>query len=376
MTSATSTDNRATTDDTRTDDTHTDHPRTAAVGPPGDRATGSGTTRRARPTVTGDADSGRGPAGTGDAERDRPEVSVLPEQRWRARAAAHRARFDELAGPYLARRAAGESHPVIDFLWTYYGQKPGQVRRWHPGFGVALADAREYEGARGYHRIGPGLHTADPAFLERRRDTVRFVADLLRATAARPPHLSCFGLHEWAMVYRTDEVRHRHVPLRLGSAGTDAVVESMSLRCTHFDAFRFFTPDAVGRNATPLTREDQVAGEQPGCLHANMDLYKWCFKLLPLVDSDLLLDCFELACAARELDMRASPYDLRDYGYEPVPIETPSGRADYVRAQLDISERAGVLRARLLAACERLLERSAPAEAAARATTEGRTHHR
>ena len=25
----------------------------------------------------------------------------------------------------------------------------------------------------------------------------------------------------------------------------------------------------------------------------------------------------------RELDMRASPYDLRELGYEPVPIETP-----------------------------------------------------
>lgn len=287
--------------------------------------------------------------------KERAAVIVLAETQWRARAAAHRARFDELAGPYLDRRATGESHPVIDFLFTYYGQKPAQLRRWHPGFGVGLAGARDYEGARGYHRVGD-VHTADPAFLDRRRDTVRFVAELLQATAARAPHLSCFGLHEWAMVYRTDDVRHRQVPLRLGSTGTDAVVESMSLRCTHFDAFRFFTPDAVGRNATALTREDQVASEQPGCLHANMDLYKWCFKLLPLVDSDLLLDCFDLACAARELDMRASPYDLSDFGYDPVAIETPSGRAEYVREQLALSERANALRARLLEACERLLE--------------------
>ncbi|WP_431970328.1 3-methyladenine DNA glycosylase [Nocardia sp. bgisy134] len=303
--------------------------------------------------------------------------SVLAEDDWRARAAAYRARLDELVGPYLERRAAGSTHPVIDFLFTYYGNKPAQLRRWHPGFGVGLAGAREYEGARGYHRDarprqtgtpewsgapatdrGP-VFAADPVYLARRRDTIEFVANLLRATASRPAQLSCFGLHEWAMVYRTDDVRHRQVPLRLGSAGTDAVVEAMSLRCTHFDAFRFFTPEAVGRNAQPLARADQVAREQPGCLHANMDLYKWSFKLVPLVSSELVLESFELACAARELDMRASPYDLGAYGYTPIPIETPSGRAEYVRRQAELAERAATLRATLLATCEKLLEAGA-----------------
>ncbi|MCM6772226.1 3-methyladenine DNA glycosylase [Nocardia sp. CDC159] len=295
-------------------------------------------------------------------------IDVLPEREWRARAAAHRDRVDELIGPYLEMRAAGSKHPVIDFLFTYYGHKPAQLRRWHPGYGVGLENAVEYANSRGYHRVStdtghtrtgerpmPGVWTADPAFLARRRDTVEFVARLLRATAARPAHLSCFGLHEWAMVYRTDDVRHRQVPLRLGHSGTDAVVESMPLRCTHFDAFRFFTPAAVPRNADLLTRDDQIHREQPGCLHANMDLYKWAFKLAPLLDSALLLDCFELACAARELDMRASPYDLTEFGYTPVPIETPSGRAEYVRGQARLAERAAPLRTRLLTAAEGLL---------------------
>ena len=52
-----------------------------------------------------------------------------------------------------------------------------------------------------------------------------------------------------------------------------------------------------------------------------MDLYKWCYKLGPLVDSELLLDCLELAAEARALDMRASPYDLRDFGFEPIAVE-------------------------------------------------------
>ncbi|WP_228001171.1 3-methyladenine DNA glycosylase [Nocardia australiensis] len=312
---------------------------------------------------------------------------VLPEPQWRARAAIHRARLDELVGPYLERRAAGSAHPVIDFLFTYYGHKPAQLRRWHPGFGIALAGADDYDGARGYHRVGlsgrdadrdnesrggpalPGfdsrmtVFTADPAFLARRRDTIEFIADLLRATASRPAQLSCFGLHEWAMVYRADEVRHQQVPLRLGRTGTDSVVESMSLRCTHYDAFRFFTPDAVGRNIEPLTRADQVSREQPGCLHANMDLYKWGFKLAPLIASDVLLDFFEFACAARELDMRASPYDLSEYGYEPVPIETPAGRAEYVRAQSALSERSVQLRQVLLELCDGLLAGRIPESA-------------
>ncbi|MFC4128806.1 3-methyladenine DNA glycosylase [Nocardia rhizosphaerae] len=279
------------------------------------------------------------------------DLRVLPVIEWRTRAQAHRERVDRLVGPYLERRAAGRAHPVVDFLFTYYGHKPSQLRRWHPGFGVGLRGAREYAGARGYHRVADEVYTADPAYLAKRRDTIEFVDRLLAATGSRQAQLSCFGLHEWAMVYRTDDVRHQQVPLRLGHAGTDAVVESMSLRCTHFDAFRFFTPEAVGRNAEPLTRADQLDREQPGCLHTNMDLYKWGFKLTPLIPSDLLLDCFELACTARELDMRASPYDLREFGYEPVRIETPPGRAEYVRAQAAISESAEALRDRLRRAC-------------------------
>ncbi|MGW0055190.1 3-methyladenine DNA glycosylase [Nocardia sp. 852002-20019_SCH5090214] len=285
-------------------------------------------------------------------------LRVLPPAQWRNRAQAHRDRVDEMVGPYLRQRADGRKHPVIDFLFTYYGHKPAQLRRWHPGFGVALADAEEYAQRRGYHRVetaaGP-VHTADPAFLDRRRDTVEFVAALLAATAARPAQLSCFGLHEWAMVYRSEDVRHRQVPLRLGRAGTDAVVDSMSLRCTHFDAFRFFTPEAAPHNIEQLTRDDQIRREQPGCLHAGMDLYKWAFKLVPLIDSDLLLDCFALACAAREIDMRASPYDLTDYGYRPIAIETPGGRAEYVRAQSELARRAEPLRTELLGRCRALL---------------------
>ena len=63
-----------------------------------------------------------------------------------------------------------------------------------------------------------------------------------------------------------------------------------------------------------------------------MDLYKWACKLTPLVASDLVMDCLELAADARVLDMRASPYDLRGYGFGVIAIETPAGRAEYIAA--------------------------------------------
>lgn len=288
------------------------------------------------------------------------DVRVLDEAQWTRLRDRHRARVDALVGAHLDRQARGSRHPVVDFLFTYYSLRPAQLRRWHPGAGTVLtgAAARPYAEYSGYVERDGGVG-ADPALVERRRAMLEFTERVLAGTASRPAQLGCFGLHEWAMVYRSgaDAVRHAGTPLRLGADGTDAVVESMSLRCSHYDAFRFFTPDAVGRNDVALTRDDQPVREQPGCLHAGMDLYKWCYKLLPLIDSDLLLRCFEHAIDARELDMRASPYDLRALGYDPVPIETAAGRAEYVRAQAALAERAAPLRAELLGRCRALLGR-------------------
>ena len=94
-----------------------------------------------------------------------------------------------------------------------------------------------------------------------------------------------------------------------------------------------------------------------------MDLYKWCYKLDPLVGSDLMLDCLQLAAEARELDMRASPYDLTDFGFEPIAVEEPAGRAEYVRRQSVVAERAAPLRAALLERCERCSNAAAGQEA-------------
>jgi hypothetical protein len=274
-------------------------------------------------------------------------VAVWQETDWRRRQRAHRQRVAAWTQPHRDRKRRGETHPVLDFLFTYYSLRPSRLERWFPGPGVVLAgDAEEFLTTRGFRRTEGGV-CFDPALLdERRRDSARFIGRLLQATAEREPRLSCFGLHEWAMVYR-DSPRHRQLPLRLGPRDTDRVVETAQLRCTHHDAFRFFTPAARPLNAGAPTREGQAATEQPGCLHANMDLYKWAYKLAPATPSELIADCFELAVSTRELDMRASPYDLSGLGYEPVQIETAAGRAHYAREQADIAGRARPLRLRL-----------------------------
>jgi hypothetical protein len=247
------------------------------------------------------------------------------------RAAAHRARLAPYVEPHLDRRRDGLKHPVHDFLFTYYSFSPAKLLDWQPGW--------------------PGSGSAE--LLERRRGLVGSTRDLLGATAARTPRYACFGLHEWAMVHRADETRHP-VPLRLGAAGTDEVVESHRIGCSHFDAYRFFTPTAVPLNSLRPGPDDRPAYEQPGCLHATMDLYKHAFRLWPLVGSDLVADCFVLAWDVREIDMRASPYDLSGLGFEPIPIETPEGKQEYAAHQRRFVERAEPLRRRLLEQCHLL----------------------
>ena len=284
---------------------------------------------------------------------------LLAPETWAALAAEHAERADRLTAGHRARRARGERHAIEDFLFEYYNTRPSLLRRWHPGAGVTLEPSAggpaPHAAWRWYAEDADGRVGLDvESFLTDRRDTVAFVHRLLSATASRPAFTGCFGLHEWAMVYRQE--RHRHeLPLRLGQAATDAVVEAHPIRCTHYDAFRFFTPAAAPLNREQPTRSTQPDLEQPGCLHASMDCHKWALKLGPAVPGDLALDCFELARDVRLLDMQAAPYDLSSYGEPAVAVETPAGKAEYVARQRSLSARAAVLRARLVDVCAGLL---------------------
>jgi hypothetical protein len=287
-------------------------------------------------------------------------VIDLAREDWQARARAHAARVDVWIAPHLARRERGEAHPVHDFLFTYYSQRPAALRRWHPGHSVRLLDAPEYAALPAYSGATVTAEVS-PAYLASQLPLVGRLHVLLSATASRPPTLGCFGLHEWAMVYRGDETRHPW-PLRLGGAATDGVVEEHRIGCSHFDAFRFFTPPARPLNTLQPGRDDRSAFEQPGCLHAGMDLYKHAFRLSPLIPSDLVADAFALAWDIRILDMRAAPYDFSGLRLDPdgepwtpVPIETAEGKTEYVAQQRAFAERGEPIRRRLIDACAALL---------------------
>jgi hypothetical protein len=223
--------------------------------------------------------------------------------------------------------------------------------------GVALRDAPEHAARRGYRTRPDGTTTFDVDSLRPRLDGLRWTIELLERTATREPRLGCFGLHEWAMVYRLapSDVRHPTWPLRLEPAQIDAVVQAQPLRCTHFDAFRFFTAPARPLNESQPTRAAQAAAEQPGCLHATMDLYRWTASFQAAVGSELTADSFALAREVREVDMRAAPYDLRALGYEPIEVETAAGRAEFVAAQRSFAERGAVLRERVATALRAVL---------------------
>lgn len=278
---------------------------------------------------------------------------------WRAAADAHVRRTLGLVGGSTAH---DRSHPVYNFIFQYYSFDPKVLARWTPGPGVVLGGTAPRETVlwqgRGWRQRG-SEGFVDPG-LAKESVRLRKVAEVLRATAARAPHFNCYGLHEWAMLYRPagapEPQRHQALPLRLSQAELNAVVEAQRPACTHFDAYRFFTPAARPLNAVKPEprRATQANFEQPGCLHVTMDLFRYALKLWPYLPAELLTDALELAIHSRALDMRASPYDLsswhghRGTDLSPVPIETADGRRAYQRGQADLAALAAPVRARLL----------------------------
>lgn len=289
-------------------------------------------------------------------------IQILEESEWQALADEH----ERIVGPYVdayrKRRDSRQKHPVHDFLFAYYQTNRTVLRRWRPSAvqrlrgdsaKAFLSDKRYFEDEYG---IGLDLSKLQEGPLER----IRWVSSLLRSASSRAPRFNCFGLHEWAMVYKAKEIRHETTPLRLSPEALAEVVENSTIRCSHFDAFRFFTPEARPLNELQPGRDDREANEQFGCIHFNMDLYRWSYKGSPWFGADLMRRCFELALSARELDMRASPYDLSEYGYEPILIETASGREAYRDEQQRIYEAGQILAADLQEECRYLLAGASP----------------
>ena len=291
--------------------------------------------------------------------------NALSFEEWTQRKKEYEQRTDALLSEYLDNRSRQQKQPVLDFLFEYYKFRPSKLRNWSPGLRQVLAldsNSQDFvtdnEGKEATYPHLPALselclthNTAylDPKlFPEKRRSSLAWVIKVLQNTQVKRPQYGCFGLHEWAMVYRSEEARHNQVPLRFSQEKIAEIVDNHHLLCTHFDAYRFFTPSAQPLNRNSLNREVFAEFEQPGCIHTNMDVYKWAYKFYPWVSSELILDAFELAVKARHIDMRASPYDLAYIGLKPIKIETEDGKKEYRVAQESLSVEAKKIRARLI----------------------------
>ena len=280
-------------------------------------------------------------------------VSTLTEDQWRACIARHQMRVAPWVNDRLERRARAEKHAVYDFLFDYYQYSPRKLTTWHPGYGVILQGpppGAAYTQAP-YRQVTGGV-TVDISWLDPRASRLDLAIRLLQGITSRSPVTGCFALHEWAMVYGLDqgEVRHPYLPLRVSPAEIRTTVDAVGLRCTHIDAYRFYTDEAKPLNATAPSRARQPDEDQPGCLHAAMDTYKIASWFSPLVDSDLVADAFELAAKARELDMRASPYDVTEFDLPAIRVETVEGRKQYAKEQDVIIRASTPVRAALLTA--------------------------
>lgn len=269
---------------------------------------------------------------------------------WRAECVQHVLRIESILGDYLERREQHVRNPVLDFLFEYYAFRPGLLMCWSPGFGT-VSEESSFDDISDLVKLKPvpgGMKMDPGSFPFHRLDSLKWIIELLKATKDRPPSFGCFGMHEWAMVYRTTHIRHSYIPLRLSHEEINSFVESRPIACTHYDAFRFFTKPARPMNVHQPAKPGRYDFEQAGCLHTNMDLYKWAYKFYPWTPSRIITDAFELAVEARILDMQASPYDLRKYGLRPVKIETEEGRYEYKKRQRDIWKRGIPLRKKLL----------------------------
>lgn len=348
---------------------------------------------------------------------------VLPEATWRADSAAHSARMRSLLSPgfvaatdHLTRdrkpsrrfpRAADgwlaldPEHPVYNFMLEYYALKGAKATRrlgrWSPTLspnGVLLQGATEADlesgclSPRGAKVSSRGVAYDPRAFqaTATRGQCASFLwyRSVLAATLDATPVLHCYGLHEWAMQYQPEGAPpppsaqyQKHLPLRVSRAQINQAVERRGISCTHVDALRYFAPAAgpLNRHGATLRREQQTMLEQPGCVHAHMDLLKIALKLHPWLPAVLVGDALEIAIAARELDVAASPYDLRAHGIAPVCIETEEGRLEYRQRQEELMQRAQPVRRRLLDAYDTFIAAGFKSEALTAAVAQPNAVH-
>lgn len=281
---------------------------------------------------------------------------VLSAQEFNSKLLRHQERCQQIVENYFAQKQAGVKNPSIDFLFSYFSFSFSKLCKWSPGPKVLVDKIPDYLNEQHFSEQN-GYYFLDPSTLPQKRHAgLRWTLRLLQNSQSKTPTFNCYGLHEWAMVYKSQQTRHHEkLPLRLPMSEIIEFVDSQNLVCTHYDALRFYTSEAKPLNKFQITRDEQADFDQAGCLHVNMDLYKWAYKLYPFISSDLIADCFELAKECRIIDMQASPYDVSSLGVDKIAIETRDGRNDYIAKQNFLYQKSLPLRSKLIESYQSIL---------------------
>ena len=176
---------------------------------------------------------------------------------WKARQKEHELQVDNLLSEYVHARSRHLKNPLMDFLFEYYTFRPAHLRKWSPGLGIALEtdDPVQLPSFSEWNYNGEFACLDLSHFTEKKVASAKWILQLLKHSLNKKPAFGCSGMHEWAMVYKIDEARHKQLPLRMAPKELAEFVESRPVLCTHFDAFRFFTPEAHPLNRFELSRE-------------------------------------------------------------------------------------------------------------------------
>ena len=165
-------------------------------------------------------------------------MNSLTQCVWRSRKTRHREKLAWYAAERLERMAARIKHPVHDFLFEYFSFRPSQLLRWSPGCAEVLLEGAgawdEIEWKEFVARDG-GLILPAESFPDHRVKFLEWTIGYLEGIAARPPSFNChWAFHEWAMVYRSPEIRHSMTPLRLTPDQIREFVDREGLRLHAF----------------------------------------------------------------------------------------------------------------------------------------------
>ena len=260
---------------------------------------------------------------------------VLPADSWRESQTAHEARVDALIRGHLdrarrCRSAPGRGLPLHLLLPAARAAAP-----LAPGRSGRAAGGRAASGpAWRFHRVVDRTASSRVDVARLPRPTRGTPARARPAPAGRdrvaagPVRLLRAARVGDGLPPGRRAVRHAGCRCGSGAAGTDAVVESHRIRCSHYDAFRFFTA-AGARRGTRCSRPGTARSRSssPAACTRRWTSTSGRTSCCPRrAQSSWWSTPSSSPATIRELDMRASPYDLTALGLRPRPDRDARGQ--------------------------------------------------